>query len=202
MYWALIDTDAEANTTYLLFLFHKFQKVSLEKYMTDAGNKQHVSLGYGYLKVVSNDDDGAPTPFSLVHCWYPLSLQNMVLYPSATAMRHMRRFDGCTVYKNFHAGIGHSTLHALIETSPDLMFLGVVLRNSLYTQPLVPHSKPDARVLCMSDWATHDLLHQCLGHLDMRHLCGLPASLDGSPKIKTPRTPKVMTRSGRVNRAT
>jgi hypothetical protein len=38
----------------------------------------------------------------------------------------------------------------------------------------------------MSDRATRVLWHQCLGHVQMRRLCGLHTSLDGIPTIKNP----------------
>jgi hypothetical protein len=139
MYRALIDTGSEASATHLLFLIHKFQKVSFEKYMTSAGDTRHTSLGFGYLKVISNDDNGAPSRFSLVHCSYTPSLQH-ITPPSATTNRHRHRVDGCTAYKNFREGTGHATLHNIVKTSPDLVFPGVVIRKSLFTEPLVPHS--------------------------------------------------------------
>jgi hypothetical protein len=59
-YRALIDTGAETNTTHLKYILHKFQNLSFEKYMSDAGDIQHHSIGFGYLKIVTNDDNGAP----------------------------------------------------------------------------------------------------------------------------------------------
>jgi hypothetical protein len=58
---ALIDTGAEASTTHLLYLLHKYQTVLFGKYMSDAGNKRHHSIGFMYLKIVTNDNNGAPT---------------------------------------------------------------------------------------------------------------------------------------------
>jgi hypothetical protein len=81
---ALIDTGAEASTTHIKWLLHKFETIAFEKYMADAGDTRHLSLGYGYLKVVSNDDNGNPNRFSLVHCWYTPTLHHTVFSPGTT----------------------------------------------------------------------------------------------------------------------
>jgi hypothetical protein len=49
---ALLDTGAEASTTHIKCLLHKFETIAFEKYMADAGYTRHRSLSYGYLKVV------------------------------------------------------------------------------------------------------------------------------------------------------
>jgi hypothetical protein len=65
---ALIDTVDEAITTHLRHLLHNYETVPFEKYTSGAGNNRHRSIGFGYLKIVNNDDNGVPTRFSMVHC--------------------------------------------------------------------------------------------------------------------------------------
>jgi hypothetical protein len=81
---ALIDTGTEASTTHLKYLLHKFKNVSFKKYMSDAGNMRHRSLGFGYLKLVTNDDNNAPNRFALVHCWFTPTLRHTVFSSGAT----------------------------------------------------------------------------------------------------------------------
>jgi hypothetical protein len=133
---AIIDTGAEASTTHIKSLLHKFQNIAFEKYMADVGDTRHRSLGFGYLKVVTNDDNGAPNRFSLVHCWYTPTLRHTVFSPGVTVKRHRKRFSGCTAYKNLSKATGHTTLHSII-TGHDLVFPGILIRTSLFTKPLV-----------------------------------------------------------------
>jgi hypothetical protein len=108
---AIIDTGAKASTTHVKCLLHKFEKIPFENYMADAVNTRHRSLGYGYLKIVTNDNDGTPTRFSLVHCWYTPTLRHTFFSPGANVRRHRKRFTSCTTCTNFALGNGHATLH-------------------------------------------------------------------------------------------
>jgi hypothetical protein len=149
------------------------------------------SPGFGYLKIVTNDDNGDPTRYSLVHCWYTPTLQHTVISPGATAKRHCKQFSGYTAYKNFITGLGHATVHAL-EGGSDVVFSGVVLHATLYTNPLIPsRAQLDAEtepstplILYLSDQATRVLWHQRLCHVHMRRLSSLHQHVDGIPPIK------------------
>jgi hypothetical protein len=133
---ALIDTGAEASTTHLPYLLHKFQNIYFEKYMADAGDTNHRSTGFGYLKIFTNDANGAPNRFSMAYCWLASTLRHTVFLPGATVKRHRKRFSGCTAYKNFVTGRGHAALHA-IANDADVVVPGKLLRTSLYMEPLV-----------------------------------------------------------------
>jgi hypothetical protein len=85
---ALIDTGAEASTTHLKYLLHKFKNTSFEKYMSDAGDTRHRSIGFGYLKLVTHDDNGAPNRFTLLNCWFTPTLRHTIFSPGATVKRH------------------------------------------------------------------------------------------------------------------
>jgi hypothetical protein len=191
MHRALIDTGAEASTTHIKCLLHKFETIAFEIYMADAGDTRHRSLGYGYLKVVSNDDNGNPNLFSLVHCWYTPTMRHTVFSPGATVRRHRKRFTSCTAYKNFALGNGHATLHAIVPAS-DVVVPGNLIRASLYTEPLVPAATlgtDDASVsqICyLSERATRVFWHQRLRHVHIRRLAGLHKHVDGIPAIKLP----------------
>jgi hypothetical protein len=159
--------------------------------MADAGDTRHRSLGFGYLKVVTNDDNGAPNCFSLVHCWYTPTLRHTVFSPGATVKRHRKRFSGCTAYKNFSKATGHTTLHSIVA-GHDLVFSGILIRTSLFTEPLVScvtsitddTMVPQIRYL--SERATRVLWHQRLRHIYMRRLSGLHKYVDDIPAIKLP----------------
>jgi hypothetical protein len=124
---ALIDTGAEASTTHIKSLLHKFQNIAFKKYMADAGDTRHRSLGFGYLKVVTNDDQGAPNRLSLVHCWYTPTLRHTVFSPGDTVKRHRKPFSGSTSYKNLSKATGHTTLHSIIA-GHDIVFPGILIR--------------------------------------------------------------------------
>jgi hypothetical protein len=136
-----------------------------KNYMSDAGDKKHRSPGFGYLKIITNHEHGAPTRFSSVHCWYTPTLQHTVVSPGATAKRHRKRFTGCTAYKNFATGRGHTTLHD-IPGSTDIVSPCVVLHTTLFTEPLVPcheqiHDEPSAPMIrYLSECATRVLWNQ------------------------------------------
>jgi hypothetical protein len=188
---ALIDKGAEASTTHLPYLLHKFQNISYEKYMSDAGDTKHRSTGFGYLKIVTNDANGAPHRFALVHCWLTLTLRHTVFSPVATVKRHRTCFSGCTAYKNFATGRGHAALHAIASGSY-VVIPGKLLRTSLYTEPLVIFSPvitddtttPQIRYL--SERATRVLWHQRLPHVHMRRLAGPHLHFHGIPPIQLP----------------
>jgi hypothetical protein len=188
---APIDTDTEASTTHLPYLLHKFQNISYEKYMSDAGDTKHRSTGFGYLKIVTNDANGAPHRFALVHCWLTPTLRHTVFSPGATVKRHRTRFSGCMAYTNFETGCGHAALHAIASGS-DVVIPGKLLRTLLYTEPLVICSPVIAddtttpQIRYLSEPATRVLWHQCLHHVHMRHLDGLHLQVDGIPPIKLP----------------
>jgi hypothetical protein len=188
---ALIDTGAEASTTHVKSLLHKFQNIASEKYMADAGDTRHHSLGFGYLKVVKNDDNGAPNRFSIIHRWDTPTLRHTVFSPGATVKLHRKRFSCCTAYKNFSKATGHTTLH-IIVAGHDLVFPGILIRTSLFNEPLVScvtsitddTMVPEIRYL--SERATRVLWHQRLLHVHMRRLSGLHKYFDGIPAIKLP----------------
>jgi hypothetical protein len=158
--------------------------VAFEKYMADAGNMRHHSLGFGYLKAITNDDDGAPTLFSRVHCWYTPSLRHTVLSPGALVKRHRKRFSSCTTHTNFALANGHAALHSIIAGA-DVTIPGTLIRASLFTEPLVScDASPDenasiSQVLFLSERATRVLWHQRLHHIHMRRLAGLHTHVDG-----------------------
>jgi hypothetical protein len=58
-YRALADTGYEATTLPHKFHLHNFQTLNFEKYMADASNRKHASLGEVYLK--TKCDNGDPT---------------------------------------------------------------------------------------------------------------------------------------------
>jgi hypothetical protein len=191
LHWALIDTGAETSTTHIKSLLHKFQNITFEKYMADAGDTRHRSLGFGYLKVVTNDDHGAPNQFSLVHCWYTPTLRHTVFSPGATVRRHLKRFSGCTAYKSFSMATGHTTLHSIIADHY-IVFPGILIRNSLFTEPLVScaDSPTDdslvSQIRYLSERETRVIWHQRLSHVHMHRLSGLHKCVDGIPAIKIP----------------
>jgi hypothetical protein len=189
---ALIDTGAEASTTHLRHLLHKYETVPFEKYMSDAGNNRRRSIGFGYLKIVTNDDNGVPTRLSMVHCWHTPTLPHTVMSPGATVKRHRKRFTSCTAFKNFATGRGHDTLHSILGTS-DVILLGILSRGTLFTEPLVhfPAALHDcepseARIHYLSKRATRILWHQRLRHIHMRRLADLHTHVDGIHRVKVP----------------
>jgi hypothetical protein len=107
--------------------------------MSDAGDTKHRSTGFGYLKIVTNNANGAPHRFALVHCWLTPKLRHAVFSPGATVKRHRTRFSDCMAYNNFATGRGHAALHA-IAIGSDVVITGKLLRTSLYMEPLVIYS--------------------------------------------------------------
>jgi hypothetical protein len=115
----------------------------------------------------------------------------MVFLPGATVKRHRKQFLGYTAYKNFSKATGHSTLHSIIA-GHDVVFPGILIRNLLFTAPLVScaNSTTDdamvSQILYLSECATRVLLHQRLRHVHIRCLSGLHKYVDCIPAIKLP----------------
>jgi hypothetical protein len=159
--------------------------------MSDAGDTRHRSIGFGYLKLVTNNENGAPNRFALVHCWFTPTLRHTVFSPGATVKRHHKRLSGCTTYTDFATGRGHATLHTIAVDS-DVVITGMLIRTSLFTEPLAPCSISPAdgmhvlHIRYLSERETRVLWHQRLRHVHMRRLAGLHLHIDGIPPIKLP----------------
>jgi hypothetical protein len=73
---------------------------------------------------------------STTHIKYLTTLRHTVFSPGATVKRHRKWFSGCTAYKNFSNVTGHTTLYSIIA-GHDIIFPGILIQTSLFTEPLV-----------------------------------------------------------------
>jgi hypothetical protein len=188
---ALADTGDEATTTNHKFLLHYFQTIPFQKYMADASDRKHPSLGQGYLKVRCDNGDPTTDQFSMVHSWWTPTLPVTVLSPEAAVERHKHRFCGYDMHLNHLRSTGSVTLKAHQGSAQDITIPGTKKRLLLYTSPLVPGCSPvsadDAcQISVLSARATRVLWHQRLGHCHARRISEMHQHVDGIPKIQNP----------------
>jgi hypothetical protein len=78
--------------------------------------------------------------------------------------RHRKRFSGCTAYNNFALESGHVILNDIVA-GHDVVIPGTLIRNSLFTEPLVPcvvsmmDDKSVSQAHYLSELATRFLWH-------------------------------------------
>jgi hypothetical protein len=135
---ALADTGAEATTTPQRALLHNFEKVHFKKFMADASNKHHASLGQGFIKLRRDDGVNHQSRYILVHSWWTPSLPITVFSPAATVERHKTQYKGYSTTLDHVARTGTVTLHSCLDPSHDVHLPGVKKRLLLYTALLVP----------------------------------------------------------------
>jgi hypothetical protein len=159
--------------------------------MSDAGDTQHRLIVFGYLKLVTNDENGAPNGFTLVRYWFTPTLKHTFFSLGVTVKWHRKRLSGCTAYKDFTTGGGRATLHA-IEVDSDVVIPGKLIRTSLFTKPLVLCSiSPSggmfvSQIRYLSERATRVIWHQPIHHLHIRRLAGLRLHINGIPPVNLP----------------